>query len=112
MTDLTETDLLLLRALQRVCTEGRRQRSVVTLRYALLWTRIWNDAIEDALCNGGDEEPLVDEYYKSLCKLVRDTPYAEGAGDFWQPAGPRYTACWITPAGSELLEQLAQREAE
>ena len=103
---LTETDLLLLRAQ----TECSSQKSVVTLRYALLWSGRWNEDIEYALCNRGDEEPLVAEYYRGLCRLACETPFADGAGDLSSPAGPRYTECWITPAGTQRLAQAAPED--
>jgi hypothetical protein len=109
---LDEVELLLLRSLQRASTECHHPKSVVTLRYALLRTRNWNDAIESALCNGGNEEPLVARFYAALCKLACDTPYAAGAGDLRSPAGPRYTECWITSAGDDLLDHLANGDTD
>ena len=103
--DLDQTELLLLTALLRASSECNHPMSVVTLRYALLQTHHWDAAIEFALCNGGDEEPIVARYYSALCRLACDTSYADGAGDLRSPAGPRYTACWITQAGSDLLDQ-------
>lgn len=107
--NLDEIDVLLLRALGRADGECHVPKSVVTLRYALLFTRNWNDAIEFALCNSGTEEPLVARYYTALCRLARETPYVEGNGDLNTPAGPRYTECWITSAGIELLNQLVRK---
>ena len=103
--ELTETERMLLRAMHRVQVEGGGRTSVVTLRYALLETSIWNEDIEFALCNAGNEEPLVAKYYNAIRRIVRDTPFADGAGDFGLPAGPRYTACWITPRGIEELHR-------
>ncbi len=48
---------------------------------------------------------MVAEYYGAICRLVHDTPFAEGAGDLKLPAGPRYTECWITPSGIEFLNR-------
>src|SRR5688572_13022782 len=96
--ELTEVERLVLYAMHMVkCECGAKQKSVVTLRYALLWTATWSDGIEIALCNRGNEEPLVAEYYKALCRLVRETPFADGIGsNLDPPSGPRYTECWIT----------------
>lgn len=98
----------MLRALARVNAESSSKKCVVTLRYALLWSRSWTPEIENALCNGGDEEPLVAEYYGALCRLALETPFADGAGNLSLPAGPRYTECWITPAGFEYLGKTAE----
>lgn len=108
--ELTDTERLLLRAMHRVQIEGGAKNSVVTLRYALLETSCWNEDIEVALCNAGNEEPLVAKYYNAICRLVRDTPFADGAGDFGLPAGPRYTACWITSSGIEELHHTGSNE--
>ncbi len=101
--ELTETERMLLRAMHRVQIESGGKKSVVTLRYALLESSFWSEDAEAALCNAGNEEPTVTEYYDALCRLVRDTPFADGAGDFGLPAGPRYTECWITSSGIQLL---------
>ena len=53
---------------------------------------------------------MVAEYYRSLCRLVRETPFADGAGDLTQPAGPRYTECWITSSGRVELERVKPAE--
>ena len=103
---LTETEHMLLRAMRRAGTEaGPRCKSVVTLRYALLELQTWSNEIEHALCNAGDEEPLVAKYYNALCILARERTFADGAGDLSRPAGPRYTECWITPNGIEALDR-------
>lgn len=107
--ELDETEQLALRAMQRVQSESNSRKSVVTLRYMLLETKAWNPEIEYALCNGGNEEPLVAKYYGAVCQLARNTVLVDGAGDLGRPAGPRYTECWITPAGIEWLNQCAER---
>ena len=96
--------------MQRVHTECGSQKSVVILRYALLETGSWNEKIEYALCNAGNEEPRVAKYYNALCRIARDTPFADGAGDLALPAGPRYTECWITRSGIERLNHVAESE--
>ena len=84
-------------------TECGRQKSVVTLRYALLALNRWDSEVERALCNDGTEHELVADHYRALCELVKRTPFAEGRGNFEEPVGPRYTDCWITNEGKRLL---------
>ena len=81
----------------------------MVLRYALLETQRWDDAIDFALCNGGMEHPLVADHYNALRRLVLETDLADGAGNLRLPAGPRYTECWITPVGREYLDRRKAR---
>jgi hypothetical protein len=99
---LSAVERLVLHAMARVQEEGGSKKSVVVLRRALRDAGRWHESLEDALCNAGDEHPLVAEFYTALRRLIHETQYAEGAGNLRLPAGPRYTECWITEAG--LLE--------
>jgi hypothetical protein len=110
--ELTDTDNRLLRAMSRVRSESNSRKSVVVLRYALLEAGFWDHEIEDSLCNTGQEHPLVAEYYNSIRRLVRETSFADCAGNFEFPAGPRYTECWITPIGMEYLERQSTYESK
>lgn len=75
----------------------------VVLRLALQAVGFYDEACEDALCNGGSEEPRTRRFYDALRQLI-EAGLAEGRGDLRLPAGPRYTECRITPAGIERLE--------
>jgi hypothetical protein len=103
---LTEIEIRVLRAMATVASESCSQKSVVVLRYALLETRTWDDKIEESLCCEGTEHPVVAELYHAIRKLVCETNYADGAGDLYTPAGPRYTECWITKQGRDHLDNL------
>jgi hypothetical protein len=92
--------------MSRVHEQRDSRKTDVVLRYALRESGRWNEDIEAALCNAGDEIPLVAEFYAALRNLVHDTPFADGAGDLRRPAGPRYTECWITPSGLAEIRRL------
>jgi hypothetical protein len=102
---LGELEAKLLRAMWSVDSECGRQKSVVTLRYAILPMNKWDAEVERALCTDGTEHGMVAEYYRTLCNLVTQTPYADGRGNFEVPAGPRYTDCRITNEGKRILSR-------
>ncbi len=102
---LGDLEAKLLRAMWSVEVECGRQRSVVTLRYAIMPMNKWSAEVERALCNDGTEHEMVAEYYRAICSLVTQTPYADGRGDFEEPAGPRFTDCWITNEGKRALSR-------
>jgi hypothetical protein len=107
---LSEIEARVLRAMWTVQSECGRQKSVVTLRYALLTLNKWDLEMEYALCNDGVEHQVVAEHYLALCKLVTNSPFARGRGNFAGPAGPRYTDCWITDEGKRMLSQGHENE--
>src|SRR6188508_1149572 len=96
---LSAVERLLLNAMAHVHDEGGSRKSDIVLRLALHDSGYWDESLEDALCNAGDEHPLVAEFYTALRRLVHETPFADGAGNLRLPAGPRYTECWITAEG-------------
>ena len=95
-------------AMAKVSAECPARKSVVVLRYAILEANVWNEDVENSLCNGGNEHPVVAEHYSAIRRLVLETDLADGAGDLKRPAGPRYTECWITEQGLEELNRPAQ----
>ncbi len=78
---LGDLEAKLLRAMWYVEVECGRQRSVVTLRHAIMPMNKWSAEVERALCNDGTEHEMVAEYYRALCSLVTQTPYADGRGN-------------------------------
>lgn len=107
---ISDLETRILQAMWSVESECGRQKSVVTLRYAILPINKWDKEVELALCNDGTENEIVAAYYRALCNLVTRTTYAEGRGNFEAPAGPRYTECWITKQGKQLLSSIHNNE--
>jgi hypothetical protein len=92
-----ELESRILRAMWSVESECGRRKSVVTLRYAILPMNRW-------------DEEMVAAYYRALCNLVTQTTHADGRGDFETPTGPRYTDCWITEQGKQLLARVRSNQ--
>ena len=72
------------------------------LRVVLQLMDAWTETAEIALCNTGYEAQEVGKLYDQLRSLV-ERGLLQGRGDLKLPAGPRYTECGITPAGSAAL---------
>jgi hypothetical protein len=79
-------------------------KSAVILRLALRMSDMYDDAVEYAVCGNGDEHPYCAAFYQKLCALTT-RGFAEGRGDLFTPAGPRYTECRITENGILLLRR-------
>jgi hypothetical protein len=92
------------------------------LRHALVAAGLWDDKLQKNHSLGFhgefDQCPVIGEWYASLIALTRHTPIEErllqGAGnlDPEAPAGPYFTACWLTPAGMEYAERLLQEHPD
>jgi hypothetical protein len=54
--------------------------------------------------------PVIGAWYSTLIELVMREPESErlleGAGNFVDPAGATFTACWLTDAGRARAERL------
>jgi hypothetical protein len=83
------------------------------LRHAMTAAGVWRPEFADAF-HGVEEEdakyPLVGVWYSSLISMTSHEPQDErllhGAGNLRAPAAPHYTACWLTPAGTEAANRL------
>lgn len=83
---------------------------------ALRAAGLWESALAEAFEGDVDRFPLVKRWYATLIAMTREPPPArpllESAGDLETPAGPFYTACWLTPAGQIEAERVLARNPE
>jgi hypothetical protein len=89
------------------------------LRHALNAAGLWDREFAAAF-HGDDEElarfPLVAQWYSTLIDLTRrpeSERLLEGGGNLGDPpSGAYFTACWLTPAGKMVAEQLLAEHPE
>ncbi len=109
--ELTPDDIRLLRAMQLLLPvrEDGFQKCSQPLRLVLKETGRWTPEAESAVCNEGDEEPVVKHLYDSIRRLI-SWGLVDGKGylELKEYAGPRYTECRISSRGIEQLESLQE----